>query len=79
MWAYGETPPPIEKIRKPQWTAENTARTQAVVNHLAIGMEALQMVFGKACPAVGNMRVALKRFKELDPGVKLPPSFDDDY
>lgn len=72
MWNIGDTPPAIEKIRKPQWTAENTAKTQKAVNRLHVGAKALEMVFGGNCPAVYDMRQAIDRFVQLDPGVKVP-------
>ncbi len=71
MYGLRDTPEPIEKIRKAQWTVENTRATQASVdglNHLREAMRLLGLK-GSALDAVTN---AMKRFKVLDPKVRLP-------
>lgn len=72
MW----TPPPSprEKIRKAQWTAENTRRTQRVVDQLVQMEKGLALLNGSR-QRDGVMQVlhdAANRFAELDKGVKVP-------
>lgn len=66
------TPEAAEKIRKAQWTKENTAKTQKVVNNLLILNGAIVMLFGDGSNVSRSLNQAIKRFMELDKGVELP-------
>jgi hypothetical protein len=68
MWSPRDTPPPIEKIRKPQWTVENTRKTQAVVDSLATLREAARFLGQDGI--VGVVDQAIERFRALDPSLK---------
>lgn len=70
---YGPTyePEPIEKIRKAQWTVENTRATQAVVDTLIAVRAGIKIVLGGHGGNVERaLTQAIDRFKQLDPGVK---------
>lgn len=71
MWGPHHEPPPIEKIRKAQWTPENTAKTQAVVNDL-FALKQLVLHFAEESRLTRVMQRAIDRFVELDREVKLP-------
>ena len=61
--------PDVEKIRKAQWTVENTLQTQAVHDRLKRRAIAMNSSFGPT-PVADDIVVAMRRFRELDPGVK---------
>lgn len=72
MWSPGYTPEPIEKIRKPQWTVENTVKTQIVVNRLNDTRRAIIAVSGHNSEAVHAIQAALRRFHELGSQLVIP-------
>lgn len=72
MYGLRDTPAPIEKIRKAQWTVENTRRTQGIVDELQRARDALEWFGLKKSPVDSRMKLAMERFKELDPKVRLP-------
>jgi hypothetical protein len=73
---YGPSyePPPIEKVRKAQWTVENTRATQKVIDELGKLQQAVELLIGRQ-PAA-TIEAAIRRFKVLDPGVKFPAFYD---
>lgn len=73
MWGPTYEPEPIEKIRKPQWTVENTRHTQEVVTQLRVAVDAYQRTLGTQSNmpfVVRAMREAIERLCALDPRVK---------
>lgn len=72
MYGLRDTPEPIEKIRKPQWTVENTRATQAVVDRLCAVRSALRVIAGDRDigGVVHAINLAVARFEKLDPKVK---------
>jgi hypothetical protein len=66
MYGPRDAPEPIEKIRKAQWTVENTRATQVVVDRLIIHAAALRNL-GLNDAVV---QCAIHRFAALDPKVK---------
>lgn len=72
--------PDVEKVRKPQWTVENTRKTQSVVDELIVARDAIRVLIsghtfgefgaGRDSGVSGSIDRAIKRFKVLDPGVK---------
>lgn len=62
--------PEVEKIRKPQWTEENTRKTQAVIDEMKATREAVICVNGHNNGIVYALNRAIKRFLALDPGAK---------
>lgn len=73
MWAPHQTPEPVEKIKKAQWSEENTRITQDVVNKLEQTWKANNHVTGiQNTDANISIEMAMKRFKQLDPKVRLP-------
>ena len=71
MWGPRDEPPPVERVRKAQWTVENTRKTQEVVDRLLKAKTALIVVLGKNSLAVHAMTEAVERFRVLDPNVKV--------
>jgi hypothetical protein len=69
MWGPHFEPEPIEKIRKAQWSAENTAETQRVVDRLVTLREAMRVTSGDKTPAISALSAAIERFKQLDRNV----------
>lgn len=69
MWGPRSEPPAVEKIRKAQWTVENTRATQAIVNKLVTCREALAVV-GQQGYTTDAIDAAIERFKVLDAQVK---------
>lgn len=78
MYSPIDTPPPVEKIHKAQWTVENTRTTQAIVDRLALQIRSLDVLFAaKHSPGrFGGTREALRdamhRFQQLDPKIEIP-------
>jgi hypothetical protein len=70
MWANPQHQKPIEKIRKAQWTPENTAQTQIVVDRLDWVYGVLEGIGAET--AAKDVRAAMERFRLLDGGVVLP-------
>jgi hypothetical protein len=70
MYSPHQTPEPIEKIRKAQWTVENTRHTQAVVDRLIMSRIALKAVGNEKSEVSAAISAAIARFQELDPKVK---------
>lgn len=68
MWSPHSEPEPIEKIRKAQWTVENTRKTQQVVNGLVQASRSLRNLHGRTA-LVDVIELAIQRFREMDPGV----------
>lgn len=60
---------PVEKIRKAQWTVENTRATQRVVDELVAVRDACESLFGRSSRAVQAFEVAIVRLIQLDPKV----------
>lgn len=71
MWSSPQEQEPIEKIRKAQWTAENTDRTQAVVNDLLLAYDWARFAGRADSTLCICLRDALRRLKQLDPGVDI--------
>ncbi len=74
MYSPRDEPPAIEKIRKPQWTVENTRATQAVVDELVRVGDAIRTVIGRpstglSSPTMDAIEGAITRFMQLDPKV----------
>lgn len=76
MWANPQNQKPIEKIRKAQWSTENTAKTQEAVDALHKIDVAVDEIFGHqqqfALNVQAKLRFAMERFRQLDGGVVLP-------
>lgn len=69
MWSAPQRQEPIEKIRKAQWTVENTRQTQGVVDQLGKVFAALK-VLGLDDTYMGRtVTRAVERFKALDPRI----------
>lgn len=60
----------VEKIRKAQWSVENTRATQAIVNKLVTVREALKVLTGCNGPIPLVLDEVVARFIALDPKVK---------
>lgn len=71
MWSAPHRQEPIEKIRKAQWTAENTARTQAVVDELVAHRKAFAHLFGSNSYLLSAIDAMLHRVSQLDAAVKV--------
>lgn len=71
MYGPHYEPAPIEKIRKPQWSAENTKKTQGIVDDLYALRQMLHAFnsTGNESEAVRMVRRAIQRLKTLDPNV----------
>lgn len=61
--------PDVEKIRKPQWTVENTRTTQLVHDRLQQAFDDMVRVTG-ATSITDDLRAGIERLRALDPGVK---------
>lgn len=72
MWSPPFTQEPVEKIRKAQWTVENTRETQKVVDELVDQYAAAMKVFGHRNSLCYALKMAVLRFKQLDPAVTFP-------
>lgn len=71
MWSPRITTEAAEKIRKAQWTKENTAKTQAIVDRLEHIRKCMKDVSGESNAQV-TIKDAIKRFAQMDKGVKVP-------
>lgn len=63
--------PDVEKIRKAQWTVENTRRTQSVVNDLKEASSALGLLTSGHSFLKTTLERAVQRFHDLDVGVSV--------
>lgn len=61
--------PEIEKIRKAQWSKENTAKTQAVVGKLSEAYEYMVFMGHERSKMAVAVKEAIERFQQLDPNV----------
>ncbi len=68
MWAPHQTPAPVEKIRKGQWSKQNTIETQKVLSELLILRDAM-VAIGFTYRGIDVVDRAIRRFKQLDPGL----------
>lgn len=71
MWSQPQKQEPIEKIRKAQWTAENTAKTQAAVDELLQMHSWLVFSGDKNSAMCRGLVLAIQRFKQMDQTIDI--------
>ena len=78
MYSNPERLEPVEKIRKAQWTVENTRKTQEVIDDLCACAASLAVVTGsRQSPVLAAIRSGIERLVLMDPGAKIPDTVSD--